>query len=178
MASGKTRAAARGAKARGARVAIVRARWNEEITGALERGASERALAAGAVVDLFEVPGSFELPAAVALLAESARYDVVVPIGCLVRGDTPHFDVLAHAVARGLMDCSLTYPTATAFGVLACETIEQARARAGGEEGNKGAEAMDAALEMLALRQSLAKTASSARRSARRSSRASSRSTR
>src|ERR1700738_1368117 len=72
-----------------ARVAIVRARWNEEVTLALERGAILRATDAGATVALFEVPGSFELPAAVALLADTGRYDAIVPLGCLVRGETP-----------------------------------------------------------------------------------------
>lgn len=163
---------------RGARVAVVRARWNEDITLALERGAIARATAAGASVDLFEVAGSFELPAAVALLADSGRYDAVVPIGCLVRGETPHFDVLAHSVAKGLMDLTLTYPTAIPFGVLTCDSIEQAQERAGGAEGNKGEEWMDAALEMVTLRQTLARAPASARRSARKTSSASSRSTR
>jgi 6,7-dimethyl-8-ribityllumazine synthase len=154
----KKKRAAKGAGARGARVAIVRARWNEEITLALERGALERATANGATVDVFEVAGSFELPAAVALLADTDRYDAVVPVGCLIRGETPHFDVLAHSVANGLMDLALTYAIAIPFGVLTCDTIEQATERAGGAEGNKGAEAMDAALEMVALRQAVARS--------------------
>ena len=158
MAPAKRRATAK-KPAKGARVAIVRARWNEDVTLALERGATLRAAAGGAVLDIFEVAGSFELPAAVALLAESGRYDAIVPIGCLVRGDTPHFDVLAHAVARGLMDLSTVYPIAIPFGVLTCDTMDQALARAGGSEGNKGEEFMDAALEMVALRQALASRA-------------------
>ena len=151
----KTRASAKPVP-KGARIAIVRARWNEEVTLALERGAILRAAEAGARVDLFEVPGSFELPAAAALLADTGRYDAIVPLGCLIRGETPHFDVLAHAVARGIADLSTTYPIAIPFGVLTCETMEQAMARAGGSEGNKGTEFMDAALEMVALRQALA----------------------
>ena len=169
----KTRATAKRA-ASGARVAIVRARWNEVVTLALERGAIERATAGGATLSLFEVAGSFELPGAVALLADTGGYDAVVPIGCLVRGETPHFDVLAHAVARGLLELSMTYPIAITFGVLTCDTIEQAMERAGGAEGNAGAEAMDAALELVALRQAL----STRPRAARSRSRASSRSTR
>ncbi|MEX2046438.1 MAG: 6,7-dimethyl-8-ribityllumazine synthase [Chloroflexota bacterium] len=178
MATGKTRASARSTTRRGARVAIVRARWNEEVTLALERGAIQRAADAGGSVDLFEVAGSFELPAAVALLADTGRYDAIVPLGCVIRGETPHFDYIAQSVAKGLMDLTLTYPTAIPFGVLTCDTIEQARERAGGAEGNKGAESMDAALEMVALRQALARASSSARRSARKASSASSRSTR
>lgn len=169
----KTRGAVR-ATSSASRVAIVRARWNEEVTLALERGAIERAAASGAATDLFEVAGSFELPAAVALLCDTGRYDAVVPIGCLVRGDTPHFEVLAHAVAGALADLSTTYPVAIPFGVLTCDTMEQAVARAGGAEGNKGADAMDAALALVALRQAV----SSRRASARARSSASSRSIR
>jgi 6,7-dimethyl-8-ribityllumazine synthase len=178
MATGKTRAGKRAGAGRGARVAIVRARWNEEITLALERGATGRATDSGATVDLFEVAGSFELPAAVALLADTGRYDAVVPIGCIIRGETPHFEYIAQSVAKGLMDLTLTYPIAIPFGVLTCDSIDQARERAGGAEGNKGAESMDAALEMVALRQALAREPSSARRSSRSASTASSRSTR
>jgi 6,7-dimethyl-8-ribityllumazine synthase len=177
MATGKTRAARRVTPQRGARVAIVRARWNEDVTLALERGAIERATAAGASVDLFEVAGSFELPAAVALLADTGRYDAIVPIGCVIRGETPHFEYIAQSVSKGIMDLTLTYPTAIPFGVLTCDTIEQARERAG-TEGNKGTEFMDAALEMVELRQAVARAPSSTRRSARKASTASSRSTR
>lgn len=173
MARVKTRATGT-AKGVDARVAVVRARWNEGVTLALERGAIESAASARAQVDLFEVAGSFELPAAVAMLAETRRYDAIVPIGCLVRGETPHFDVLANAVAQGLLDLSITHPVAIPFGVLTCDTMAQAQARAGGSEGNKGAEAMDAALALVALRQALARTA---RKASARSS-ASSRSTR
>ena len=150
-------------------MAIVRARWNEDVTLALEGGAIERAGRSGASVDLFEVAGSFELAAAVALLADTGRYDAIVPLGCLIRGETAHFDVLAHAVARALIDLSTTYPIAIPLGVLTCETVEQAKARAGGSEGNLGAAAMDAALEMVALRQALSSRAvrSRPRRSAR-----------
>ncbi len=154
-----------------ARVAVVTARWNAEITDRLASGAIAIAREAGAAVDSFNVAGSFELPAAVATLADTGRYDAVVPIGCLIKGDTPHFEFIAAAVARGLMDLSLTYPVAVPFGVLTCNTVAQARARAGGRLGNKGAEAMDAALEMVALRQSVA---TSRRRSARKASTASS----
>jgi 6,7-dimethyl-8-ribityllumazine synthase len=151
----------------------VAARWNAEITDRLAAAALATAREAGATVESFTVAGSFELPAAVAALAETGRYDAVVPIGCLIRGGTPHFDVLADAVAFGLMELSLAYPVAIPFGVLTCDTLAQARARAGGRLGNKGAEFMDAALGMVALRQSL----SSQRRAARKASRAASRST-
>ncbi len=153
----------------------MRARWNEDITRKLEAGALEAATSAGARADLFTVAGSFELPPAVALLAATGSYDAVVPLGCLIRGETPHFDVLAHAVARALAELAVTYPVAIPFGVLTCDTVAQARARAGGRLGNKGAEAMEAALEMAALAQSI--PGISAPRAARRSSSARSRST-
>ena len=170
MKSRKTKPTSRNAT-RAARVAIVRARWNEDITLALERGALERATSAKCSVNLFEVAGSFELPAAVALLADTKGYDAIVPLGCLIRGETAHFDVIAHAVARGLLELSMSYPIAITFGVLTCDTPEQAMARAGGGEGNLGAEAMDAALELVALRQALASKRSNARARSRASSR-------
>jgi len=137
------------------RVAIVRARWNDAVTVALARGAADAARAAHATVEQHEVDGAFELPAAVALLARSGRFDAVVPLGCLVRGDTPHFDVLAHAVCAELIGLASRERCAISFGVLTCDTIEQAEARAGGAEGNKGGEAMTAALRLVALRRQI-----------------------
>ena len=136
----------------GTHVAIVRARWNDAVTGALARGATGAAIAARATVEQHEVDGAFELPAAVAMLARSGRFDAIVPVGCLVRGDTPHFDVLAHAVAAELIGLASREGCAITFGVLTCDTMEQAVARAGGAEGNKGAEAMTAALRLVELR--------------------------
>ena len=160
---------------RGARVAIVRARWNDEITRALAQGAVAAALAAEAAVEEFEVAGSFELPPAVALLAGSGRFDAVVPLGCLIRGETAHFDVLAHAVARSLAELASSLPVAIPFGVLTCETIDQARARSSPEH-NVGSEAMDAALELVSLRHAIAaknaRVARSASTAAARSTRA------
>src|SRR5437660_9040248 len=151
---------------RGARVAIVRARWNDEITRALAQGAIQVALAEGAKVEEFEVAGSFELPPAAAMLARSGRFDAVVPLGCLIRGETAHFDVLAHAIARSLAELAISdLPVAIPFGVLTCETIEQARARSGPEH-NAGAEAMEAALELVSLRHAIASRPARASRSA------------
>jgi 6,7-dimethyl-8-ribityllumazine synthase len=159
----------------GARVAIVRARWNDEITRALAQGAVHAALAEGARIEEFEVAGSFELPPAVAMLARSGRFDAVVPLGCLIRGETAHFDVLAHAVARSLAELAVSaLPVAIPFGILTCETIEQARARSSPEH-NVGAEAMEAALELVSLRHAMA---SSTARASRRAATARSRSTR
>lgn len=123
-------------------------------------------------MDACTVAGSFELPAAVAALADTGRYDAIVPIGRLIRGETPHFQVLADAVASGLMELPITCPAAIPFGVLTCDTLARAKARGGGRRGNRGAEWMDAALGMVALRQSLAsqaRTSRSASRASRRS---------
>lgn len=123
-------------------------------------------------MDACTVAGSFELPAAVAALADTGRYDAIVPIGRLIRGETPHFQVLADAVASGLIELPITCPAAIPFGVLTCDTLARAKARGGGRRGNRGAEWMDAALGMVALRQSLAsqaRTSRSASRASRRS---------
>lgn len=149
---------------------MVTARWNAEVTDRLCAAAVATARDAGASVDSYTVAGSFELPAAVAALAETGRYDAIVPVGCLIRGDTPHFQVLADAVAFGLMELSIAYPAAIPFGVLTCDTLAQAKARSGGRAGNKGAEWMEAALGMVALRQSVS-SQPRARRSASRASR-------
>ncbi|MDE3194292.1 MAG: 6,7-dimethyl-8-ribityllumazine synthase, partial [Chloroflexota bacterium] len=143
---------------------VVAARWNAEVTARLASGAVAAARDAGAAVDSFTVAGSFELPAAVAALADTGAYDAVVPVGCLIKGETPHFEYIASAVSQGLMELSITYPAAVPFGVLTCNTVAQAKARAGGRLGNQGAEAMEAALEMVALYRTIA---SSRRRSSR-----------
>jgi len=148
----KTAAARSKAVVHKANVALVVSRWNREITDLLATGAERVAHDAGMTVERFGVAGAFELPAAVGILAETGRFDAVVPIGCLIRGETPHFEVLSGAVATGLMELSLTYPCAIPFGVLTCDTFEQARQRAGGSQGNKGEEAMEAAFDLLALR--------------------------
>lgn len=155
----KARPAPNPAAVDGGHVAVVRARWNDPVTAALARGATDAALAARATVEQHEVDGAFELPAAVALLARTGRFAAIVPIGCLVRGDTPHFDVLAHAIADELIRLSTRERCAITFGVLTCDTMDQALARAGGDEGNKGAEAMAAALRLAALRRQVERTA-------------------
>ncbi len=147
-----------------ARVAVVAARFNERVTDKLLAGAVRALQDAGAVHETFRVPGSFELPAAARQLARSRRFDAVVPLGCLIRGETPHFEFIADAVANGLLRLSLEEDVPVVFGVLTCDSLAQALDRAGGAEGNKGAEAAQAALEMLVLRQET-RSSSRARRS-------------
>lgn len=138
-----------------AHVAVVAARWNERVTDRLLQGAVESLQRAGVTHETFRVAGSFELPSVTGRLARTGRFDAVVPLGCLIRGDTAHFHFLADAVANGLMRLSLESDVPVVFGVLTCDTLAQALDRAGGAAGNKGAEAAEAALELIAIRQSL-----------------------
>jgi len=133
--------------ARGLRFAIVVARFNSNITGKLLEGA-QRALreAAATLVDVFYVPGAFELPLAAKHLAES--YDAIVALGAVIRGATPHFDYVAGEAARGLQQAALDMGVPVAFGVLTTDTVEQAEERAGGSHGNKGHDAAMTAIEM------------------------------
>lgn len=142
----------------GARFAVVAARFNETITKRLLDGAL-RALAAGGVaesaIDVHWVPGAFELPQAAALAARSGRYVGIVCVGCVIRGQTPHFDFIAGQAAAGIQRVGLDTGIPTTFGVITALTEAQAWERAGGEVGNRGAEAADAALEMVAFVQTL-----------------------
>lgn len=140
--------------AAGRRVAIVAARFNDVVVSALLQGAvAAWCKRGGEERDLFiaRVPGAFELPVVARRLAASGRYEAIVALGCVIRGDTPHFEFVAGECARGLQQSSCDTGVPIAFGVLTLENIEQARARAGQDSGNKGAEAMDSALEMAHL---------------------------
>ena len=140
--------------ARGRRVAIVAARFNDFIVSSLLKGAVAAWRAhGGADEDLLvaRVPGAFELPVAAKRLAASGRFHAVVALGCVIRGDTPHFDYVAGECARGLQRASLDTGCPIAFGVLTVETVEQALKRAATSGGNKGGEAMETALEMADL---------------------------
>ena len=140
--------------ARDRRVAIVAARFNDFVVASLLKGARaawhERG---GAAQDLtvVRVPGAFELPVVARRLASSGRYDAVVALGCVIRGDTPHFDYIAGEAARGLQLAGLETGVPVIFGVLTVESLEQALERAATTAGNKGGEAMESALEMAAV---------------------------
>ena len=140
--------------ARGRRVAIVAARFNDFIVASLLKGARaawhEHGGAPGDLA-VVRVPGAFELPVAVRRLAASGRYDAVVALGCVIRGDTPHFDYVAGEAARGLQLAALETGVPVAFGVLTVDSLEQALERAATTAGNKGGEAMQSALEMAAV---------------------------
>jgi 6,7-dimethyl-8-ribityllumazine synthase len=140
--------------ARGRKIAIVAARFNDFIVASLLKGAQDAWLErGGAAHDLtvVRVPGAFELPVVARRLAGSGRYDAVVALGCVIRGDTPHFDYVAGECARGLQLAALESGVPVAFGVLTVDSLEQALGRAATTAGNKGGEAMESALEMAAV---------------------------
>jgi 6,7-dimethyl-8-ribityllumazine synthase len=140
------------------RFAVVAARFNEHISKRLLDGALQAFAAAGvpaASVDVHWVPGAFELPQAAAHLADTRRYAGIVCVGCVIRGQTPHFDFVAGQAARGIQDVALRTGVPAAFGVITALTEEQALERAGGEVGNRGEEAAHAALDMAAFVASL-----------------------
>jgi 6,7-dimethyl-8-ribityllumazine synthase len=136
------------------RVAIVAARFNSVLVDQLLEGAEREWEAHGGPHErLFveRVPGAFELPLAAKTFAASGRYDAVIALGCVIRGDTPHFDFVAGECARGLMDAALDTGVPVIFGVLTTETQAQAEERASVDRMNKGGESMAAALEMIEL---------------------------
>lgn len=136
---------------------IVWAEWNEEITGALREGAYNTLLANGALKEniiVKAVPGSFELTLGAQWLAEYTDVDAVICIGCVIQGETRHFDFICSAVAQGITDLNREFGIPFIFGVLTPDNQQQAIDRAGGKHGNKGDEAAITAIKMLALEDS------------------------
>jgi 6,7-dimethyl-8-ribityllumazine synthase len=147
-----------GRSAKGIRVAIVAARFNHFVVDKLLAAALETLTAAGISaqdLDVVRVPGAFELPLATRKLAASRNYDAVIALGAVIRGGTPHFDYVAGECARGIAEAARDTGLPVIFGVLTCDTLEQATERAGGQHGNKGADAALAAIEMAGLLQKL-----------------------
>ena len=140
--------------ATGARFGVVVSRFNHFITDRLLEGALDTLVRHGASPDsivVYRVPGAFELPLAVRRVARTGRHDAVVALGAVIRGATPHFDYVAAECTKGLAAVSLESDSPVAYGVLTCDTIEQAVERAGTKAGNKGSEAALSALEMVSL---------------------------
>jgi 6,7-dimethyl-8-ribityllumazine synthase len=138
----------------GRRFAVVASRFNETITSKLVEGALDALVRHGAAfddVDVLWVPGAWELPFAVRRALATERYDAIVAIGAVIRGDTPHFEYVAGEAIRGLSTASAEFDTPVTLGVLTCDDMEQAEARAGGAHGNKGWDAAIAALEVTDL---------------------------
>ncbi len=136
------------------RIAIVLSRWNDFMGSKLLEGATDtlkRHGVAGDQIDVAMVPGSFEIPMAARKMVQTGRYDAVICLGVVIRGATPHFDYIAGEVAKGVAQVSLESGTPVTFGVLTCDSIEQAIERSGSKSGNKGAEAALAAIEMVNL---------------------------
>jgi len=145
-------------RANGRRVALVAGRFNDLIVGRLIEGAVDCFLRHDgdeSKLALVRVPGSLEIPLVAGRLAASGAYDAVVSLGAVIRGDTPHFDYVAAEVSKGVASESLRTGRPIIFGVLTCDTLEQALERAGVKGGNKGWDAMLAALEMMDLMQRL-----------------------
>ncbi|HYJ92749.1 MAG TPA: 6,7-dimethyl-8-ribityllumazine synthase [Pyrinomonadaceae bacterium] len=136
------------------RFAIVVARWNGELTSKLADGAVEALTKAGVpknAIEIFRVPGAFELPLASMKAAETGLFDAVIALGVVIRGETPHFDFVAGRAAAGIMQASLDTGVPVMFGVVTADTREQAEARCGGTVGNKGYESAMSAIEMASL---------------------------
>lgn len=146
--------------ATGLKIAILTARWNHFIGDRLVEGAIDAIVRHGGDADditIVHVPGCFELPMAAKKLASSGKYDGVVALGTLIRGATPHFDYIAAEATKGIASAAIETGVPVSYGVLTCDTIEQAIERAGTKAGNKGHEAAMAAVEMANLYRELAK---------------------
>src|SRR5579871_6970539 len=145
--------------ARGLKFAIVVARFNSFVTERLLAGALDALARTGCSdedIAVVKTPGSWELPLVVRALAGQNRYDAIIALGAVIRGETPHFDYVAGEAARGLQQVALETGVPVAFGLLTTDTYEQAEARAGGQHGNKGHDAAMTAIEMAQLRDSIA----------------------
>jgi len=144
--------------AAGMKFAIVVSRWNAMVTDRLLEGALDALLRSGADrsdIEIIRVPGAWEVPAAARASASASRVDAIVTLGCLLRGETAHYEAIYNEVARGIGQSQQETGIPHSFGVLTCETLEQALHRAGIKGGNKGFEAAVAAIEMVSLRRKL-----------------------
>jgi 6,7-dimethyl-8-ribityllumazine synthase len=132
--------------------AIAIGRFYEDLAERLEKGAREAFAQAGTEVEVFDVPGAFELPLAARYAADSGRFEGVACLGAVIRGETDHYDFVCAEAARGIQEVALTTGVPCAFGVLTCETMEQALARSGGGKRDQGRHAAVAVLRMAELR--------------------------
>ena len=149
-------------RSRRKRALIVVSRFNEAVTRRLLDGARETLRAAGYAVgdtDVVWVPGAFELPVVINAGLETGRYALAVALGAVIRGETPHFEYISAETTRGLGRVALRHGIPVGFGLLTCDTLDQAVARAGGDTGNKGTEAAAAALETVKVLEGLARRA-------------------
>ena len=141
-----------------ARVAVIAARWNGEITDGLLSGAIKGLTRHGIAqnnIEIFRVPGAFELPLASQRAARTGRFSAIISLGCVIRGDTPHFDYVCSETTRGIGQVSLNENLPVAFGLLTTDNLEQSLERSGDNSENKGEEAALTALEMLTMLQKM-----------------------
>jgi 6,7-dimethyl-8-ribityllumazine synthase len=148
--------------AKGARILIVEARYYDDIADALLAGATRALQAAGAEIERVSVPGSLEIPGAIAIALDAAArarraYDGAVALGCVIRGDTIHFEIVSHQSARGLMELSVQRSFPIGNGIITVDTEKQAWARARVTEQDKGGDAARAALALIGVKQRLGK---------------------
>ena len=139
-------------------IGIVVSEWHNDITEALYKGAYKTLIDSGVEdenIKKIYVPGSFELPLGAQMMIENTNVDAVIILGCVIQGETPHFDYVCQGVTKGVMDLNLEYNIPVIFGLLTTLTLEQAQDRAGGKHGNKGVEAAVAAIKMCALEEQL-----------------------
>lgn len=145
---------------KGLRFAIVVSRFNEVVTQKLLEGALDCLIRHDVQeddIDVLWTPGSFEIPVTAKKLASSGKYNAIICLGCLIRGDTPHFDFLSAEVTKGVAQVALEYSLPVAFGILTADTLEQAIERSGAKQGNKGFQAALSALEMANLFKEMSK---------------------
>ena len=138
----------------GLNVAIVASRFNELITSKLIEGAKDSLMrhdVSGSAIEIYWVPGAFELPLIAKELALTGKYDAIIALGAVIRGDTPHFDYVSAEMSKGLASVGLENRVPIMFGVLTCDTLDQALIRAGSKAGNKGADCAVGAIEMANL---------------------------
>ena len=144
----------------GLNVAIVASRFNELVTSKLIDGAKDALMrhdVSGSAIDIYWVPGAWELPLIAKELALTGKYDAIIAVGAVIRGDTPHFDYVAAEMSKGLAGVGLENRVPIAFGVLTCDTLDQALIRAGSKAGNKGADCAVVAIEMANLLKNIRK---------------------
>ena len=144
----------------GLKVAIVASRFNELVTSRLIEGAKDTLLrhdVSHNSIDVYWVPGAFELPLTAKEIALSGKYDAIIALGAVIRGDTPHFDYVAAEMSKGLASVGLAHRVPVMFGVLTCDTLDQALIRAGSKAGNKGSDCALGAIEMANLLKNIRK---------------------
>jgi 6,7-dimethyl-8-ribityllumazine synthase len=140
--------------AEGFRFAVIASRWNDFITSRLVDGALDglgRLGASDGAVELFRVPGSFEIPLLALKVAQSGKFDAIICVGAIIRGQTPHFDYIAGEVTKGIAQVGMQTGVPVIYGIVTADTLEQAIDRAGAKQGNKGFEAAMSAVELVNL---------------------------